>query len=171
MKRIFLNKAIVSYSDFVKRVVNLKNNAQDIYTQNQYKKFLDYYRDYKSNEDIKLDVFSVLSCSGFSGMEVVKIYYTDIIQVWAFVHILVVKKTNNKNILKLSNMSEEDFADIKKTLHSLWYSPHHDETYEYVYLDEDDVTLELKCFNLKRQTERSSEILKKSVERLDCLFA
>ena len=39
MKRMFLNKAIVSYANFVKRVVNLRNNENDVVTKEQYKKF------------------------------------------------------------------------------------------------------------------------------------
>ena len=171
MKRIFLNKAIVSYANFVKRVVNLKNNDNDVCTKEQYKKFLDYYKNYKCDEFVMLDASSIISCPGLSGMELVKIYYSDIVQVWAFVHILVVKKTKEINIMNLSNMTDENFEAVKDALHSLWYAPHHDETYEYVYLDEDDVTLEIQCSNLKRQTERSSEILQKSVERLEWLFA
>lgn len=171
MKRIFLNKAIVSYANFVKRVVNLSNNEKDDVTKEQYKKVLDSYKRYKNDENVMIDVSCVLSCPGISGMELVKIYYADITQIWAFIHILVVNITKNKNIMKLSNMTNEEFETIKKTLHSLWYAPHSDETYEFVYLEDDEVMFELRCLNLKKQLERSSEVIKKSVERMDCLFA
>ena len=40
MKRMFLNKAIISYANFIKRVANLKDNENDTVTKDQYKKFL-----------------------------------------------------------------------------------------------------------------------------------
>lgn len=171
MKKMFLNKAIVSYANFVKQVVTKKDNEKVVSIKEQYKKFLEYYKSYKSNEFVMFDSSSIISCPEFSGMELVKIYYSDIIQVWAFVHILVVKKTKNKNIMNLSNMSAEIFAAMKKALHSLWYAPHHDETYDYVYLDEDEVILEVQCSNMKKQLERSSEVLRNSVEQMECIFA
>ena len=170
MKRIFLNKAIVSYANFVKRLVSKNNNEKDVSIKEQYQKLLMYYKVYKNNDCVKFNA-STISRSGFSGIELVKIYYSDIVQVWAFVHILVVNKTKNKNIMSLTNMADENLEAVKNALHSLWYAPHHAESYDYVYLDEDEVMLEVQCANLKKQLERSSEILKNSVEQMECIFA
>lgn len=171
MKRMFLNKAIVSYANFVKRVVNLKDNENDVATKEQYKKFLNYYRNYQKNGSVMDDASSILFCTDISGMQLVKIYYSDIIQVWAFVHILVVKKNKGKGLLSFSSKSNEDLTSIKEALHSLWYAEHHDETYAYAYLEDDEVMLEVKMTNMIKQMERHSEVLKMATDQIDFMFA
>lgn len=171
MKRMFLNKAIVSYANFVKRVVNLKDNENDVTTKEQYKKFLNYYRNYQKNGSVMDDASCILFCTDISGMQLVKIYYSDIIQVWAFVHILVVKKNKGKGLLSFSSKSNEDLNTIKEALHSLWYAEHHDETYAYAYLEDDEVMLEVKMTNMIKQMERQSEVLKMATDQIDFMFA
>ena len=78
MKTIFMNQAITSYVEFMRRVIDMKKNP-DEKTEIQYQDFISRYRQMKNNEEIKSSVSEVQSCC-ILDTDLIKIYYVDMPQ-------------------------------------------------------------------------------------------
>ena len=96
MKTIFQNQAIISYVEFIRKVIELKKNPTDEKTKELYHAFIRRYREMKKDKEIILSVSSVRIGSCLIT-NLFKFYYADMPQLWAFIH-LVLEDMMNKEL-------------------------------------------------------------------------
>ena len=164
MKTIFLNQAIISYVEFMRRIIDMKKNP-DEKTEKQYQDFITRYRQMKNNEEIKSSVSDVQS-SCILNTDLIKIYYVDMPQLWAFLH-LVIEAMKEQNLsFSFWSYTTEDFISIKSVLKQLWFIKKNQYGCSYIYLEDEDnqVDVELKLFHTRKSFEKCRENIEQTVK-------
>lgn len=167
MKTIFLNQAIISYVEFMRRVIDMKKNPQDEKTKVLYHAFINRYREMKSDKEI---------CSSISNVHIgiclitnlFKIYYVDMPQLWAFIHLVLESIMNKELSLSFGYYKKEDFDAIKNQLKRLWFIKQSQYVTSFIYLEdaENKVDDEIKLYHTRLGFEQSKDILEKSKKTL-----
>ena len=179
MKTIFQNKAIISYVEFMRKVIDLKKNPEDEKTKGLYHKFINRYREMKNDKEIKTSVSDV-RMSTCPNRDLLKIYYVDMPQLWAFIH-LVLECIMKKEIpLSFGNYQKDDFIAVKKELKRLWFVTKQSQSSTvYIYLEDENnkVDLEIKIYHtrlgfeqIKDNLEMTEKLLKATKYKADNCF-
>ena len=159
MKTIFLNQAIISYVEFMRRVIDIKKKSYDEKTKAQYDEFITRYRQMKNDKEIS-DAVSEVRCSSFINPDLIKIYYVNMPQLWAFLHLVLEDIMENRLSLSF-NYKPDELESIKEVFKRLWFIKKNQYSCSYIYLEDDEnkVDLELKLFHTKRTFEQCRENL------------
>lgn len=164
MKIIFMNQAMTSYVEFMRRVIDMKKNP-DEKTEIQYQNFISRYRQMKNNEEIKSSVSEVQSCC-ILDTDLIKIYYVDMPQLWAFLH-LVIEAIKKQNLsFSFWSYTPEDFMCIKSILKRMWFIKKNQYGCSYIYLEDEDnqIDVELKLFHTRKGFEKCRENVEQTVK-------
>lgn len=119
MKKIYMNDAIISYVEFIEKIVN---HHEDNNLFIQYETFYNLHRQYKT--EVK-EIISFQDNTIF--------YFSKIEQVWAFLHLLI--ETLEKidiNIIQEDNF--RNLAALSNGLGKIWVS-NNNTTGQYICLD------------------------------------
>ena len=159
MKTIFINKAIISYVEFMRKIIVMKKNPGDEKTNALYHEFIIRYRQMKNHKEI-LDSVSEVRCSSFINPSLIKIYYVNMPQLWAFLH-LVVEDISGKRLSLSFDYKPDDFEAIKGVFKCLWFIEKKHYSCSFIYLEdgENEVDLELKLFHTKKTLEQCRDNL------------
>ena len=157
MKTTFLNQAIISYVEFMRRGIDIKKNP-DEKTEKQYQDFISRYRQMKYDKDIKSSVFDVrFSC--LMEPDLMKIYYVDMPQLWAFLHLVIERMLEKELPLLFWSYKAEDFMRIKDALKHMWFIKKSQHGFSYIYLEDENnkIDVELKLYHTRLGFERCQE--------------
>ena len=169
MKTIFLNKAIFSYVQFIRCIVH-ECSSKDKKNFSEYREFFRIYRLCKQDKEFMDTVRSVSI-----GMcdTLVKIYYFDILRVWAFLQLLVESVSKKENFVNFASFTDKEFELLEKSLRRCWFYNPHTYCLEYVYLEdeENEVPFEIKRCNFSSFMERTKENLEETQKRTKAIFA
>lgn len=178
MKTIFQNKAIISYVEFMRKVIDLKKNPEDEKTKELYHKFIISYREMKNDKELK-DSVSNVRMSTCLHTDLIKIYYVDMPQLWAFIHLVLEAMIKKEFSLSFGYYQNDDLMAIKKELKKLWYIKHSQHSTVYVYLEDEEnkVDMELKIYHTrlgfeqcKDNLEMTQKIIKATKYKADNCF-
>ena len=149
MKTIYLNQAIISYVEFMRRVIFIKNNPDDEKTKAQYHNFITCYRELKNNLEIKFEITGIHT-STLMNPDLVKIYYINMPQLWAFLHLVLERKLNKELSLSFGYYKTDDFITIKRIFRSMWFIKNSNYSCSYIYLEDEEhkVDEEIKILRL-----------------------
>ena len=169
MKTIFLNKAIISYVQFIRRLVS-SGGAKDSKKFAEYKKFLQIYRESKQDKESMASV--QMTSVGFVSLTLVKIYYANMLRVWAFVQLLVEYESKREHFVNFLSYTNADFDLLEETLKRLWFCNPHDYSLDYVYLEDEEnkVDSDVKLRNSCVALERSKNILEETQKIAKSVF-
>ena len=162
MKTIYLNQAIISYVEFMRKVIDMKKNPNDN-TKILYHDFINLYRKMKNDEEIKAAVKDVRSFTCIEP-DLIKIYYVNMPQLWAFIHLVLELKMKKELSLSFNSYKKEDFESIKKALQGMWFVKKNMSSNSYIYLEDDEhkVDAEIKTLHMKMILEQCKENIEKS---------
>lgn len=167
MKTIYLNQAIISYVEFMRKVIDMKTNPNDK-TKTLYHDFITRYRQMKNDKEIKESVNDVRFATSLET-NLIKIYCISMPQVWAFLHLVLEAKMKKELSLSFGYYKSDDFASIKKELKGMWFVKKNMPCNSYVYLEDEKnkVDSDLKWYHtrlcaeqLKENAEKNAKILK-----------
>lgn len=164
MKTIYLNQAIISYVEFMRKVIDMKNNPNDK-TKTQYHDFITYYRELKNNLEIKPEITGIHN-STLMNPDLVKIYYINMPQLWAFLHLVLERKLNKELSLSFGYYKSDDFLTIKNIFKSMWFIKNSDYSCSYIYLEDKEhkVDEEIKILHTKMSFEQLQKTMEKTVK-------
>ena len=164
MKTIYLNQAIISYVEFMRKVIDMKTNPNDK-TKALYHDFITRYRQRKNDKEIKESVNNVRFGTSVET-DLIKIYYVNMPQLWAFLHLVLEVKMKKQLSLSFGYYKSDDFAYIKKELKGMWFVKKNIPCNSYVYLEDDEhkVDSELKILHMKMSFEQCQENIEKSIK-------
>lgn len=157
MKTIFLNQAIICYVEFMRRVIDMKKNP-DEKSEMQYQVFVSRYRQMKHDKDIRSSVSDVrFSC--LMDTDLIKIYYVDMPQLWAFLHLVIERILEKEISLSFWLYKTDDFMRIKDVFKHMWFIKKSHHGFSYIYLEDEKnkVDIELKLYHTRLGFERCQE--------------
>lgn len=163
MKTIFQNKAIISYVEFMRKVIDLKKNPNDEKTKELYHKFINRYREMKNDKEIRASVSYVRISAGLNT-DSIKIYYVDMPQLWAFIHLVLETLMKKELSLSFGYYKKDDFLTIKKELKKLWFIKQNQSSTVYIYLEDENnkVDMEIKLYHSRLGIEQCEDNLEKT---------
>ncbi|MBS7266921.1 MAG: hypothetical protein KIG83_10765 [Treponema sp.] len=171
MKTIYLNQAIISYVEFMRKVIDMKNNPDDK-TKALYHDFITYYRQMKNDNEIK-DGVNDVRFGTCMETNLIKIYYINMPQLWAFLHLVLESKMNKELSLSFGYYKSDDFVSIKKELKGMWFVKKNMPCNSYVYLEDEKnkVDPDLKWYHTRLCAEQLKENAERNVKNLKvCRF-
>ena len=178
MKTIFQNKAIISYVEFMRKVIDLKKNPEDEKTKELYHKFINRYREMKNDKEIRTSVSDV-RMSTCLNTDLLKIYYVDMPQLWAFIHLVLESMMKKEIPLSFGYYQKDDFIAVKKELKRLWFTKQSQSSTVYIYLEDENnkVDMEIKIYHTrlgfeqcKDNLEMTQKIIKATKYKADNCF-
>lgn len=157
MKTIFLNQAIISYVEFMRRVIDMKKNP-DEKSEMQYQDFISRYRQMKYDKEIRSSVSDVrFSC--LMDTDLIKIYYVDMPHLWAFLHLVIERILEKELSFSFWAYKTDDFMRIKDVFKHMWFIKKSQHGFSYIYLEDEKnkVDIELKLYHTRLGFERCQE--------------
>ena len=153
MKTIFQNQAIISYVEFIRKVIELKKDPTDEKTKELYHAFISRYREMKNDKEISTSVSSVHIGSCLIT-NLFKIYYVDMPQLWAFIHLVLEDMLDKELSLSFGYYKKDDFHTLKNQLKRLWFIKQSQYVTDFIYLEDENnkVDIEIKIFNSDSST-------------------
>ncbi len=150
MKTVCLNQAIISYVEFMRKVIDMKENPGDEITNERYHDFINLYRKMKCDKEI-MDSVSLVRSSSSINPDLFKIYYVSMPQLWAFIHLVLEAKMDKTLSLSFNQYKPEDFMEIKSELKKLWFTNQNQHGLNFIYLEDEEnkVDLEVKLCHAK----------------------
>lgn len=158
MKIIYLNDAIVSYVEFLQRVLTANEKSVEENSVKEFTEFLDCYKQLTQDEDVVWNVNDITNDLKRFPVYRVKMYYSNENKVLVFVQLLIEKRCSNSDLHLLTSLSNEDLEKIQSALHDFWYSDNDFEHCQHIYLDKDEVTWEVLRKDMIESLDRTKEI-------------
>lgn len=158
MKIVFLNDAIVSYVEFLQRVLVSNEKKEENNSAKEFTDFIDCYKQLRENDEIIWHVNDITRYLNRFPIGRIKIYYTDINKLLVFVQLLLEKNCLNNDLHFLTSLSDEDLEKIQSALHDFWCKDKDSSIWQYIYLDKDDVSNEVIRNNMLKQLDETKEI-------------
>ena len=182
MKTIFQNQAIISYVEFIRKVIELKKNPTDEKTKELYHAFISRYREMKNDKEIISSVSSVHIGSCLIT-NLFKFYYVDMPQLWAFIHLVLEDMLDKELSLSFGYYKKDDFHTLKNQLKRLWFIKQSQYVTDFIYLENEKkkVDIEIKLYHTRLSCEQCKDNIEKtkktvkaarySAEKFSKLFA